>query len=106
MNTFDAAYQQAVNAYKNAANMPVKLSGSDATEDSGSSFAGFVSETLRSTTQALRKGEHASSKALVNEADITDVVTSVGEAEIALQTVITLRDKMISAYQDIIKMPI
>jgi flagellar hook-basal body complex protein FliE len=35
-----------------------------------------------------------------------EVVLSINEAEIALQTIVAVRDKVIAAYQDIIKMPI
>lgn len=104
-NKFDAAYQQAVSAYTNAANMPVTLSSSDS-DNSDSAFAGIVKGVLQDTAQTINRAENTSSKALVKEADISDVVTSVGEAEMALQTVVAIRDRMISAYQDIIKMPI
>ncbi len=45
-------------------------------------------------------------KALVGKADLTDVVTAVSEAETALNAVVAVRDRVISAYQEIIKMPI
>ena len=47
-----------------------------------------------------------SAKAIAEKADLTDLVTSVTNAELTLQTVVAVRDRMISAYQDIIKMPI
>ena len=34
------------------------------------------------------------------------VVTAVAEAELTLQTVVTIRDKVIEAYRDIMRMPI
>ena len=37
---------------------------------------------------------------------MVDVVTAVAEAEATLQTVVAVRDKVIAAYNDIIKMPI
>ena len=40
-----------------------------------------------------------------DRSDITDLVTSIANAELALNTIVTIRDKVISAYQDIIRMP-
>lgn len=106
MSTFNTAYLQAAQAYSNAVNMPVKLAGSAEEASESGVFSGLIRETLGDTAKKLRQTEAMSNKALVNEADITDVVTSVSEAEIALQEVVALRDRMISAYQDIIKMPV
>jgi flagellar hook-basal body complex protein FliE len=38
--------------------------------------------------------------------DIRDVVMAVNNAEVTLQTVVAVRDKVIAAYQDIMRMPI
>jgi flagellar hook-basal body complex protein FliE len=45
-------------------------------------------------------------KGISGEADLTDVVSAVNSAEATLQLVTTLRDRMIQAYQEIIRMPI
>jgi flagellar hook-basal body complex protein FliE len=45
-------------------------------------------------------------KGMAKEAELTDVVTAVSNAELTLQTVVTIRDRVIQAYQDIIRMPI
>ena len=39
-------------------------------------------------------------------ADVVDVVTAVAETEVLLETVVTVRDRVISAYQEILRMPI
>ena len=49
---------------------------------------------------------HGFDQIVAGKADLTDVVTAVSEAETALNTVVAIRDRVISAYQDIIKMPI
>ena len=38
------------------------------------------------------------------KAELVDVVTAVANAETTLETVVALRDRMISAYQDIMRM--
>ena len=40
------------------------------------------------------------------EIELTDIVQAVNNAEIALQTVVAVRDRVIDAYQQIIRMPI
>ena len=72
----------------------------------GATFA----DTLRSTAQgALDAGQRAdrvTAAAVEGKADITDVVTAVAEAELTLQTVVAVRDQVVQAYQDILRMPI
>ena len=45
-------------------------------------------------------------KAVAGEAELSEVVTAVANAETALQTVVTVRDRIITAYQEIMRMPI
>ena len=40
------------------------------------------------------------------KANMVDVVTAVAETETAVQTMVSVRDKVIAAYEDILKMPI
>ena len=42
---------------------------------------------------------------LTGKVDLADLVTAVSNAELSLNTVIAIRDKVIGAYQDIIRMP-
>ena len=53
-----------------------------------------------------RAAEQVSADALVGRADINDVVMAVGNAEMGLQMVTGLRDRIIEAYQEIMRMPI
>ncbi len=99
------SFQSAINAYSNAANMAKNVTPS-AGEDGAKAFANVLQSTVNNATNQLRTAETYSAKALVNQADITDVVTAVNKAETTLQTVIALRDRLITAHQDIMKMPI
>ena len=40
------------------------------------------------------------------KANIVDVVTAVAETEVAIDTLVSVRDKVVSAYEEIMKMPI
>lgn len=97
-------------AYAEAARRRLDIGGDDnatATKGSGGpSFADMVKDMVDKTVQTGTKAEQASAAALTGKADVTDVVTAVSNAEMSLQTVVAIRDKMIQAYDDIMKMPI
>jgi flagellar hook-basal body complex protein FliE len=56
-----------------------------------------------------RSGKAAEAQAMAvanGKADIVDVVTAVAESEAALETLVAVRDRVIAAYEDIMRMPI
>lgn len=99
-------FVDAVNAYQKMANKD-SLPGLESKSDSNS---GDFAEILRGATEgaigSLRAGEQQSLAAAAGTADLNDVVTAVGKAEMTLQTVVSLRDRVIQAYQEILRMPI
>jgi flagellar hook-basal body complex protein FliE len=92
----------AINAYSNAASRPVTQGL--AARDSDVSFGDVLEKSAREAIDTMRKGETTSAAAVVGKADLTDVVQAVNNAETTLQTVTALRDKVVSAYQEILKM--
>lgn len=97
---------QALNAYKTAASGAG--GGVDDKQPVGAQddFADLVKGAIK---EAVRIGERSEQVAIagINEkADLNTVVTAVSEAEMTLQTVVSVRDKVLEAYRDIIKMPI
>ena len=44
--------------------------------------------------------------AIAGGGNLTEVVQAVSRAELALQTTTAIRDRVVSAYQDIMRMPI
>lgn len=96
----------AVTAYANAAK--VSLGSGLAARDGaqGGGFADLVRQAADGFVDSLRKGEATSLKGVAGKADIADVAAAVANAEVALKTVVAVRDRVIQAYQDIIKMPI
>jgi len=69
------------------------------------SFSELVSKALSDAVDSGYKAEKISTLALMGKADLTQLVTAVGDAEDALNEVVAIRDKMISAYQQISQMP-
>ena len=74
--------------------------------DDGVTFSDFLKDTARDSIKTMKAGEAVSAQAITGKASIADVVEAVTDAEITLQTVVALRDRMISAYQEIMRLPI
>jgi flagellar hook-basal body complex protein FliE len=71
-----------------------------------SSFGGMVSSMIGETSTALKGAEAASAKQVAGKGDLVDVVTAIGAAEMALDTVVAVRDKVVGAYSEIMRMQI
>lgn len=70
------------------------------------SFADILQNGVEQSIDTLRAGERTAAQAVTGEAELLDVVQSVTAAEVTLQTVVSVRDRMISAYQEILRMQI
>ena len=106
-------YTNATNAYKNALSAAERIlqqtslpQTDNKIAEGGSSFLDMVGSALQSAANSGYKSEDLATQSLAGKADLTDVITAVSNAETALNTVVTIRDRVINAYQDIIKMPI
>ena len=69
-------------------------------------FTNYVRDAASEAIDSLHRGEDVSKEGIAGKADLTDVVAAVNDAELTLQTVTTLRDKLVSAYQEILRIPI
>lgn len=98
-----AAYADAL---KRAVGSSVGTGAADSAKDSASSFAAMVKDVIGGASDGLKASESAAVNALQGNGELVDVVTAVTNAEVTLQTVVAIRDRVISAYQDIIRMPI
>tara|TARA_R110000787_G_scaffold103832_1_gene210476 strand:- start:529 stop:840 length:312 start_codon:yes stop_codon:yes gene_type:complete len=103
MSTFSIANAAAAYA-RNAQKMPAV--GMEPRTDPGKNFADMVGEALSGAVESGKAAEGVSAKAVAGQAELTDVVTAVTNAEVTLQTVIAVRDKVVAAYQEIARMPI
>lgn len=74
--------------------------------DSKTSFGSVLKEALASVNEAGRKSD-AQTRAVVNgNSNMVDVVTAVAETEVAIDAVVAVRDRVIQAYEEIMRMPI
>lgn len=71
--------------------------------------AGFGEALTRAVQGAIGQGraaDAASTAALTGQGGVTDMVLAISRAELALQTATAVRDRVVSAYQDVMRMPI
>ncbi|PSJ37083.1 flagellar hook-basal body complex protein FliE [Allosphingosinicella deserti] len=83
--------------------------GLGGTEESGETKGGFgsmVESMITDAAGSMRTAEAASAKQVAGKGDLIDVVTAIGAAEMALDTVVAVRDKVVGAYSDIMRMQI
>ena len=102
------AVPAALNAYAQAAKMAVS-SGDAASAISaapGGSFGDLLSGVLKDAMSSGQAAETKAASAVQGKGDLVDVVTAVNSAEMSLETVVAIRDRVIAAYQDIMRMPI
>lgn len=69
-------------------------------------FAELVQTAVQGASDSLKAGEAAAAEVAAGEASLVDVVTAVSAAEVTLETAIAVRNRVIEAYQDILRMPI
>jgi len=93
----------AISAYAQAAKAAA-TGGGEAVP--GTSFGEMLSGVMKDAVDAGRAAEAKTSTVAQGKGDLVDVVTAVNAAEVTLETVVAIRDRVISAYQDIMRMPI
>ncbi|MCZ6448754.1 MAG: flagellar hook-basal body complex protein FliE [Alphaproteobacteria bacterium] len=96
----------AVGAYNNALQNAVRPGLDARTVPAGKSFEAMVSDVAESMLKTGAEAEKATALAITGKADLNQVVMAVASADIAVQTVVAVRDKVIQAYQEILRMPI
>jgi flagellar hook-basal body complex protein FliE len=69
-------------------------------------FGDLLNSAITSVQNAGTGAEQAITNATMGKGDMVDVVTAVAAAEASLQSVVAVRDEVIKAYQDIMRMPI
>jgi len=101
-------FSDAISAYRGAVTRDAIPGGPPEIKPNklGAGFEDMLREATQGAVTDLKAGDQQSILAAAGAADLTDVVTAVGKAELTLQTVVAVRDKAIQAYQEILRMPI
>lgn len=110
----DSTTIQALNAYNTALKMAeqsartgvIPQANGAANPEAAGQFWNLVSTNVDDAINANYRGEAAGIGSLSNKVSATDLSIAVNNAEMTLRTITAIRDRVITAYQDIIKMPI
>ena len=86
--------------------LPSRAGAADITRSAGTSFADLLQKVGNAAIATGNQSEAVAVKAAARQAELFDVVTAMASAEVTLQAVIAVRDRLIQAYQEVIKMPI
>lgn len=95
----------AVAAY-NAALKRMGGPGIESREQAGPGFSEVLQELAKNAVETTKGAEKASLQAVEGTADLQQVVNAVTAAELTVQTVTAVRDRVITAYQEVLRMPI
>jgi flagellar hook-basal body complex protein FliE len=101
----------AANAYANISRLgtgtdPAGLASSSDAATGGPDFSAILKDVMHSVSASGAKADAQTQAVAMGKANMVDVVTAVAESETAIATLVSVRDKVIAAYQDILKMPI
>jgi len=75
-------------------------------QDSGPNFGNVLKDVIDAVSEAAQKSDTQARAVASGNANMIDVVTAVAETETTMQTLVSVRDKVIAAYEDVLKMPI
>ncbi|MEO0398775.1 MAG: flagellar hook-basal body complex protein FliE [Pseudomonadota bacterium] len=100
--TFASSAYAAARQVQNSADKAPAQGAGAAPKEGGEAFAAAA----KNVADAVTKGEKAASAMAVGEADPHSVIEALAVAELAVETAVTVRDKVVEAYQEILRMPI
>ena len=81
-------------------------SGASPTSAKDASTTGTFAEVAANTVRDLQATEALAKDALLGRADPHAMVQALAQTELAVETAVTLRDKVVEAYQEILRMPV
>ncbi|HEY0438449.1 MAG TPA: flagellar hook-basal body complex protein FliE [Xanthobacteraceae bacterium] len=70
------------------------------------SFGSLLKDALSSVMEAGKKSDGQAQALATGKSNIVDVVTAVAETETAIETLVSVRDRVIASYEEIMRMPI
>lgn len=72
----------------------------------GQNFGAMLKDAMGQVAQAARTSDTQAQALATGKANVVDVVTAVAESETAIETLVAVRDRVIAAYEEIMRMPI
>lgn len=92
-----------LSAYKQADGNALLGKGGGNVAQAGDSFSDVLSNFLGDAVDSVKKGEQLAAQGAMGKADLQEVILAVSDAEMMMQTVSAIRDKVVSAYQEVLR---
>ena len=91
--------------------IPSRPAPTAATDDAAAApapagFGDALGELVERGRSDRRRGQHARSAACSTDGDVHDAMIALQRAELTLQLTVQIRNKLVQAYQDIMRMPV
>ena len=96
----------AANAYASLAKIMDQSGAAKGGEAGGPSFSALLKGAIGNVVDAGKKSDAQTVAMASGKANVMDVVTAVAETDVAVSTLVSVRDRVIQAYEDIMKMTI
>lgn len=96
----------AAKAYAALQNPASSLGEGPAGAAGGADFGDLLKSAMTDAVSSSKNAEKKIAQQVAGKADLVDVVTAISSASTSLETVMAVRDQVISAYQEIMRMPI
>lgn len=99
----------AANAYAALSRLgtdPASIGAGPGKTQGGPNFSAMLKDVVDAVSHSAQKSDVQARAVASGKADMIDVVTAVAETETAVQTLVSVRDKVIAAYEEILKMQI
>ncbi len=101
-----AAYAAVQGAFSDDITTTPDDTAASAASSGAQSFGAALQGAITNLVDTGHTADSQSASAMMGKGDMTDVVMAVSKAEMALQTTVAVRDRVISAYQDIMRMAV
>lgn len=103
-------FNAATNAYTNASRLISQAAKPQtditAVASPGGNFAELLAQSVQGVVDQGKVSDQLAMDMVSGKANVVDMVTALSETEMAIESMVTIRDRVISAYEEIMRMPI
>ena len=103
-NAVAAAYNSTARLMTDKAGLT--STGASGLTGQGTDFSKLLTQGLQGVLDAGQQSDKLSLDLVNGKANVVDVVTAISQTELAMESMVAVRDKVISAYEEIMRMPI
>ena len=104
VNAAAAAYSNAAKLLGQSQKQPVINQVAEMGQ--GGDFANLLGQAVQNVVDSGHTANDKAMQMVNGKGDMVDVVTAISQTELAMDTMVAVRDRVISAYEEIMRMPI